>query len=381
MRKADAERFELKVRQARELGEPLDLDRGKETLAEFVERWWRQYAMVELQPNTRDAYGRVWEKHLRRRVGGYRLRDVTPATIAELKAKLLGRGVGVPTVHKGLAFLSSVFRCAVTWDRVDRNPVREVRLPQVKRQRHVRPFTPSSVEAMRSALIDAEQLRDATLIAVLAYSGIRPEEARALRWGDVGERTIRVERAAAGKVIKATKTGKIRTVRLLPPLVRDLQQWREKTGKPDEEALVFPTPRGSLWTDWDWRNWRSRVFKPTAEAAGLTESVPYDLRHSFASLLINEGYSVAEVARQMGNSLTVTLDTYAHVFEEFDPGSRLKAGEAIEAARAEFDVRGEYAEPGLEDDGAYPRILHQSWKPTGRLELPTPSLRVMCSTS
>jgi hypothetical protein len=39
-----------------------------------------------------------------------------------------------------------------------------------------------------------------------------------------------------------------------------------------------------------------------------------------------------------------TLKTYVHVFEEFEPSSRITASEAIEAARAEFDVRGEYAD-------------------------------------
>ena len=116
--------------------------------------------------------------------------------------------------------------------------------------------------------------------------------------------------------------------------------------------LVFPTSRGTVWTDFDWRNWRRRVYRPTAEAVGLTGSRPYDLRHSFASLLIHEGVSVLEVARQVGNSPDVTLTTYAHVFEEFEPAVRVSANDAIEAARAEFDVRGEYAEPG-EDGNAH----------------------------
>jgi hypothetical protein len=114
-------------------------------------------------------------------------------------------------------------------------------------------------------------------------------------------------------------------------------------------ALVFPTSRGTLWTDYAWRNWRKRVYRPTAEAVGLTGSRPYDLRHSFASLLIHEGVSVLKVAGQVGNSPDVTLTTHAHVFEEFEPATRVSAGDAIEAARAEFDVRGEYAEP--EEDG------------------------------
>ena len=52
---------------------------------------------------------------------------------------------------------------------------------------------------------------------------------------------------------------------------------------------------------------------------------------------------MVEVARQMGNAPSVTLDTYGHVFDERDPGSRLDLAEAIETARAEFDVRERYA--------------------------------------
>jgi hypothetical protein len=52
----------------------------------------------------------------------------------------------------------------------------------------------------------------------------------------------------------------------------------------------------------------------------------------------------------MGNAPDVTLSTYAHVFEEFDPAARISATEAIETARAEFDVREMYAEPGTGED-------------------------------
>ena len=180
-RKADAERFETRVRSARELGEAVDLDRGKETLAEFVERWWREYALVELQSNTRNSYGYVWEKHLRKRIGGYRLRDVSPAVVDRVKTELQAAEVGAPTVRKALALLSAMFRCAVTWDRVDRNPVREVRSPAVRRSRHVRPFPPAPVEAMRARLLSGAAVRDAVLLGVLAYAGLRPEELRALR--------------------------------------------------------------------------------------------------------------------------------------------------------------------------------------------------------
>jgi hypothetical protein len=60
---------------------------------------------------------------------------------------------------------------------------------------------------MRQALIENGRLGDATLVCALAYAGLRPEEARALLWTDITRRSILVERAAAGCIIKATKTG------------------------------------------------------------------------------------------------------------------------------------------------------------------------------
>jgi hypothetical protein len=67
------------------------------------------------------------------------------------------------------------------------------------------------------------------------------------------------------------------------------------------------------------------VFAPT-----------HDLRHSFVSLLLAEGASVVEVARQAGHSPTMALSTYAHVIEEFEGTERLPAGTVIRQARDEL---------------------------------------------
>jgi integrase len=65
---------------------------------------------------------------------------------------------------------------------------------------------------------------------------------------------------------------------------------------PGEAALVFPAWKEEPWDDEDWRNWRRHIFAPAAKAAGLARFRPYDLRHSFVSLLIAEGRGVVEVA-------------------------------------------------------------------------------------
>jgi len=141
-------------------------------------------------------------------------------------------------------------------------------------------------------------MRDATLISVLAYAGLRPGEALALRWGDLRTKTILVQRAVSLGKEKATKTSQNRTVRVLGPLKAGLAEWRLAAGRPADDALVFSAAAGEPWTEPAYQSWRRRAFKRALTAAGIEKARPYDLRHSFASLLLHEGRSVIYVARQ-----------------------------------------------------------------------------------
>lgn len=93
---------------------------------------------------------------------------------------------------------------------------------------------------------------------------------------------------------------------------------------------MFPAPSGGPWPLRDWQNWRRRTFMPAAQAIGLTESVPYDLRHSFASLLVHEGESsVVEIASYLGHAPSQTLDTYSHVVEGMDADAATTVADQI----------------------------------------------------
>src|SRR5204863_3022387 len=90
---------------------------------------------------------------------------------------------------------------------------------------------------------------------------------------------------------------------------------------------------GGLWSGEDWRNWRHRAWARATQAVGLAGVRPYDLRHSFASLLLHEGRSVMYVARQLGHDGQMTLSTYGHVIDELDDSPQIAAEDAIMAAR------------------------------------------------
>ena len=334
-RKRDAEAFDAEIRRRKRTGDLASLDAGKQTLAEFAEEWWCVHAVPNLSRRTREVYASLWDLHVLPRLGGLQLRELSVEVTQRFAADLAAAGVGPAARRKTLALLGAVLQRAVEWGRIASNPATVVRKPSARPERRVRAIPPSIVEAMRALLLADGRQRDATLVCVLAYAGLRPGEALALRWGDVRERTLLVERALADGDVKATKTGQLRAVSLLSGLKDDLDLWRLASAEAGGQELVFPTRRGHAWRDHDWRNWRRRVFEPVAEAVGLSGARPYDLRHSFVSLLIHEGRSVVEVAAQAGHSPTMALSTYAHVIAELEGTERVSADEQIRRARAE----------------------------------------------
>jgi integrase len=136
-------------------------------------------------------------------------------------------------------------------ERIARNPARIVRKVKRGARREVRPLAPGTVEALRAASGE----RDAALISVLAYAGLRPQKALALSWAHVRDRTLLVERAASLGELRDTMTRSHRTVRLLAPLAEDLAAWRRCCGQSGDSAVVFAGPGGRLWTKTDWDNW------------------------------------------------------------------------------------------------------------------------------
>lgn len=227
--KRDAELAEAEVIRLRRLGALAQLDAGGETLDEFVTSTWAPIHPAQLSPATRATYAALYAKHVGPYLGGVPLRDLDADTIARWHAERLRSGSGREAVRRALRLVGGILQRAVEHGRLQGNPARVVH--PVKRQRAsaVRPLAPVTIEAMRGVL----EHRDATLISVLAYAGLRPGEALALRWEDVRERTLLVERALSLGEVKTTKTGEARTVRLLAPLAQDLAAWRLRSGRPN----------------------------------------------------------------------------------------------------------------------------------------------------
>jgi integrase len=244
---------------------------------------------------------------------------------------------GRQAIRKTMALMQSMFDRALRDETIAANPVKLIRKPSGKSLNGATVIAPEAVEKIRAKLDE----RGRMVVALLAQTGMRPGELRALRWEHVGKQSIRVEQGCnPDGSPKPTKTDHRRTVPLLNTLAADLKAWRELQDNPDA-TLIFPrTDRrrahggGECWTENDWRNFERRQFKPAAKAAGVSINRPYELRHSIASLWLLEGVNPLQVGAWLGHKPSETFATYGKVIAELDQTDRTPAAERIAQARS-----------------------------------------------
>ena len=273
------------LRLAKRRGVLEDLTRGETTLAEFFENeYWPKDAQRNLQRNTRKTYLPVWYAHLKPRLGHLQLRQLNPPTIQLLREHMEEDGVGAPTIRRSMAILQAVCRYAMAKGQMTTNPVKEVRKPPVKRSLAIVAISPTQIESLRRLLLDGyvelrvgkdgkarrvehrPDIRSATLVSLIAYEGLRPEEALALEDRHVGKGTLLIEQKDVdGEIVTGQKTGRPpRSPDLWPPVRTDLAEYQLATRRPttrDGRQLLIPRADGDPWREHDYRNWRRRVFQ------------------------------------------------------------------------------------------------------------------------
>lgn len=332
----DARTWEAEVIRRKRLGTLHVLDAGQQTLDAFVAERWAPDRAADLAPATRRTYAGFYKNHIAPEFGSVALRDITPSRIAQWRAARERAGAGPKALREAHTLLGGILGYAVELEEVQSNAARAVRRRKRSRPRRAEALTVAQVEAIRVAMAPPW----AMLVAVLAYTGMRPGEALHLRWRDVGPDTVHVGGSLdlTTGTAKATKTEAVRDVDLIAPLAQDLAEWRLRSGRPGDREPVLPHPARVPWTKSGWDNFRRREWNDALTAAGVEREdgrsiVPYDLRHTWASLLIAEGRNVFEVAQQLGHGSEQTLRTYGHVIAAYR-GTALDIEAEIRRVRA-----------------------------------------------
>lgn len=244
---------------------------ARETLGATYDEYVR-LAGPTLAPATLRTYQAMWAAHVRGRFDHHRLPDLLndPQLFAEFMAEMRGRGVGNPAQRKTLVVISAVLSEAVRWNKIATNPLWGQRKPSATRRRYPHPVPPVVIERIRLAMRARATKRpaehrgkaDSCLVGLMSYAGLRPAEALALRWGDIGERTITVDKAVRDGAEASTKTMNLRVPPLATTLREDLFNLRHDFGSRDDTQLIFPSRSGGHWSRSEQNNWRNRVWGP-----------------------------------------------------------------------------------------------------------------------
>ena len=280
-----------------------------------------------LKPSTRKAYRSMVRKHLRPAFEACRSDKLTVNVVQEWERRCAGALAAGTMSPKYYNNLLATLRVVLSWARgrgqryLTHNPLDEIRPVPVER-RERRFLEPGEI----TALLDAATAPHDILLYLVTYSGLRRGEVFALQWDDLDETTnrLQVRRSLFQGALTRPKTRHSERVVDLPePIVARLLAYREKY-PPLAGDYIFRTGTGAPL---DPDNWYKRVFVPTAQRAGLRASERHEdegpsvgfhtLRHTYASLLINQGENIKYVSRQLGHaSINITADLYGHLFRE-----------------------------------------------------------------
>lgn len=354
--KKDAERRERELRREQDTG--TFADRRSGTVAEYLERWLRDYAEAAVTPRTLHRYRLIVHHHLIPQLGHRKLWDLSPLDIEKAKNYWLhegsrrtkGKGLHPRTVHHHLSVLHDALQQAVRWRLLVVNPVDGVSKVKVPR---AKPRALDVHEASRVLqLLEGHEYERMYRLAL--STGMRPGEYGGLRWEDVDLRERRLvvaqgiwQLTRADVRVTGVKTHRSeRPISLMDEEVELLrEQWRAQerlkaaAGEAWEDwGLVFADERGRPLDQYRLR----RQFYLLLKAADLPKVNLYTLRRTMASIMHALKVPPKVIAARLGHADTQVL--FEHYVKEFEEQDR-QAGEALhEALRAARGTRMGHAE-------------------------------------
>ena len=325
--------------------------KGKTTVAEYLEEWLAASVAVRCRPSTVASYRETVARYIAPRakgkdgkpgellgrpsLGRLSLTRLEPADVSRMLAALTARGDLSPTtVRYAYSVLRIALGRALKQGLVVRNVATLVDAP-TKARHELHPLT---VEQARQLLVGtagdptadppvpADRLH--ALYALAVATGMRQGELLALRWVDVdmdaGMVAVRHTLTRRTHELAEPKTERARrTLRIGAGAVAVLREHRRLQPVRGRDAYVFANRDGGPL---DSRN-VTQDLQAALERLKLPRQRFHDLRHAYATLMIEDGEELAVVSRSLGHAdLSTTADVYAHL----TPAMQRRAAERMD---------------------------------------------------
>ncbi len=311
-----------------------------QTFRQYVDRVWMPQKRATAARSSIRAYEVNLRLHVLPALEDSLLGEISPPMITALFYRLQSEGLADKTLNLIWNITGEIFSTAVQDEILDHSPMQKARRPAASKDAKVdqdkKAYTAEEMLRVLEA-IGQEALIWRALALLLTMTGLRRGEACGLQWDCVdfatGEITIKrnVQPCKGGVYVTTPKTGRERTV-LAPPDVLDLlRQLRQ--AQPVTVRWVFARPHSTEPIN---PNSVTNHFRQMGRRYGLEDFHPHKLRHSFASIAIEQGADVAAVSKCLGHStIQTTLAVYTHTNQAATRRAASKVWQALQPPQQE----------------------------------------------
>lgn len=329
----EANEFRHKKVEQRRQG--LNIQGSKVPLSKFLDDWL-VVARTSVRPNTGDQYNQIVHQHINPTLGEILLRDLMPIHIQRLYTSKLEDDISPRTIRIIHSVLHRALNHALKLGLVVRNVSEAATLPKVSRKE----MKTLDDYQVRQLLQAAEGTRMQVLFWIAVTTGLRQGELLGLKWSDLDWQTGRVKiqrqvqrRKGKGLIFCEPKSASGRrvislgekTIEILREHKNNQLKERRMAGeKWKDNDLIFPSPIG---TPQDCAN-VLKGYKKCLEKAGLPDLRFHDLRHTAATLMLQQEINPKVVQERLGHSdISLTLNTYSHVLPSMQDQAAQKMDE------------------------------------------------------
>jgi len=290
-----AQEIEAKIKMELVEGKYFDKGQGnKKTFRDMVEKYMTEEAVKKAaKSKLRDE---VSLKHLLPVFGDKYLSQITPNMITSYKLKRRQEGASASSINKELAFSKHAFNIAIkVWGWIKDNPFVRVPLEKMPSGR-VKYLQDDEFE--RLCAVCNEPLRSIVILA--GHTGLRQDNLLSLTWKQIDFRneTINVEHTKNGQPICIPMTQTAKNLLLELSKVKRI-----------DTPYIFYTSAGKKLCN----TLVSRWFRQASKRAGLEDFRFHDLRHHFASMLVQKGADLYTVQKLLGHQTSEMARRYSHL--------------------------------------------------------------------
>ncbi len=298
-------------------------------LRDYFAKFQDSYLSTAVRESTAERYDQCFKHHTLPLLGDLRLDQISKEKVKDLIAQMVKKNLAKHTIRNVVACLCSVLSHAVDDEVITRNPA--VKLGKYFKQARVvhdkiEPLTADEVPLFLAKVRERDSRRYKgnpeyfPMFLAAIHTGMRAGELAGFQWPDIdwNGKFLMVRRSIRKGRIYETKTGRTRRVDMSDDLIEELSAYRRRcleeamrNGRNEIPVWVFASGEG---TPLEMHNVERRVFMKCLEAAKLRRIRFHDLRHTTASLLLQNGAPPTYVKDQLGHSsIKITVDIYGHL--------------------------------------------------------------------